>query len=260
MNIYSIWNKKQKDNLLLSPIYKLHYFQKRRNTFEDQTSAGSMSEHSFLNNKKIQTTNKSISLLNIPANLTNLISNNLEKKNFKSILKKDILKGNNTNSLPEISNIESNESIHLKTDKSRNNVFLKNLKLNNIRSETDIKQSNKIKPNKSYNNFRNKIQHLLKNHRINKVNKKNYLNYSPNLLISDNDLTRKRFFFGFMNQEKTNIKEENIKSEMNKNKSLEKNKKTIHYTTIKKKKYSPSKVNKNTKVIFTIDQLLKKNI
>ena len=258
MNIYNIWNKKQKDNLLLSPIYKLHYFQKRRNTFEDQTSAGSMSEHSFLNNKKIQTTNKSISLLNIPANLTNLISNNLEKKNFKSILKKDILKGNNTNSLPEISNIESNESIHLKTDKSRNNVFLKNLKLNNIRSETDIKQSNKIKPNKSYNNFRNKIQHLLKNHRINKVNKKNYLNFSPNLLISDNDLTRKRFFFGFMNQEKTNIKEENIKSEMNKNKSLEKNKKTIHYTTIKKKKYSPLKVNKNTKVIFTIDQLLKK--
>ena len=257
MNIYSQWNKTQKENLILSPIYKIPYLQKRRSTFEDQTSAGSMSEHSFLNNKKNQTTNKSISILNIPSNLTNLIPNKLEKKNFKSILKKDILKGNYTNSLPEISNIESNESIHLKTDKSRNKIFLKNLKLNNIRSETDIKQSSKIKPNKSLNIFRNKIQHLLKKHRINTINEKNH-NFSPNLLINDHDLTSKRFFFGFMNLEKFNIKDENVKNEKNNNRLLGKTKKTIHTISIKKKKYPPLKINKNTKVIFTIDQLLKK--
>ena len=210
MNIYSQWNKTQKENLILSPIYKIPYLQKRRSTFEDQTSAGSMSEHSFLNNKKNQTTNKSISILNIPSNLTNLIPNKLEKKNFKSILKKDILKGNYANSLPEISNIESNESIHLKTDKSRNKIFLKNLKLNNIRSETDIIQTNKIKSNKILNNFRNKIQHLLKKHTLNKPNKKIH-NFSPSLLINDYDITKKRFFFGFMNLEKLNIKDDNKK-------------------------------------------------
>ena len=255
MNIYSKWNKTQKDNLILSPIYKLHYFQKRKSTFEDQTSAGSMSEHSFLNSKKNQTTNKSLSLLNIPSNLTNLIPNKLEKKNCKNILKKDILKDNYTNSLPELSNIENNESINIKTDKSRNKIFLKNLKLNNIRSETDIIQTNKIKSNKILNNFRNKIQHLLKKHTLNKPNKKIH-NFSPNLLINDYDITKKRFFFGFMNLEKLNIKDDNKKNDNNK--SLVKNNKTINSNSIKKKKHSTLKLNKNTKIKYTIDQLLKK--
>jgi hypothetical protein len=61
-----------------------------------------------------------------------------------------------------------------------------------------------------------------------------------------------------MNLEKFNIKDENVKNEKNNNRLLGKTKKTIHTISIKKKKYPPLKINKNTKVIFTIDQLLKK--
>ena len=245
-------NAFKKENILISPIYKLNNILKRRkSTLEDQTSAGSLSEASVINNMKNNKPNKSISIVNSPLLLKNFSPNKIQIKNYlKNVVKNDILTGNNTNNYSrEISNFESHENFS--NLKSRNKIFLKNLKNHNIKS------TNNLKPINSLNNFEMKIQKILKKHKINPENKKQ--SFSPNLLIKSTDITKKRYYFGFMNSEKSSLIDENNEKNVDiKNKLLLSEKKHNISLSINKKKIPPIKLNKKRRIKYTIDQLLKK--
>ena len=236
------WSDKNNEKLLLSPIYKLNY-SKRKNTQEEQTSAtGSVSEHSLINNKK-HIMNKSLSFLNVPIAISNYLPNKIQE----NLKKKNLIHDNINNYYTENSNVKSSENlINFSNEKSRNNIFLQsNKNINNLKTTNNI-----ISINSSRKNFQNQIQKLLKKHKLN-IEQKKKLQF-PNLLIKDNDITKKKYYFGFIDK----IQDENLDNKdkkNNKNSILEK--KNVPFS---KKKIPSLKFNKKTKTKFTIDELLKK--
>ena len=231
-------NNLKKKNLLSSPIYNIDK-NKRKMTLDDQTSA--TSDHSLKNKKKIIKT-KSIASLTISSQRTNLLTKNNEGSK-SSILKFKSINVNETrNRFPQI---ESYQTIK-KSTKSRNiEVPMNSLK--------NIKSSDNIKINK-LNVFQNQIQKLLRRHKINPLkNSKNQI-FKSNLLIKDTDITRKRYYFGFMNKEKNNNNENNIIT--NKKESSE-NLTINTCSSFRKMKIQPL-LNKKGKIKFDIDKLLKK--
>ena len=231
-------NNLKKKNLLSSPIYNIDK-NKRKMTLDDQTSA--TSDHSLKNKKKIIKT-KSIASLTISSQRTNLLTKNNEGSK-SSILKFKSINVNETrNRFPQI---ESYQTIK-KSTKSRNiEVPMTSLK--------NIKSSDNIKINK-LNVFQNQIQKLLRRHKINPLNKSKNQILKSNLLIKDTDITRKRYYFGFMNKEKNNNNENNIIT--NKKESSE-NLTINTCSSFRKMKIQPL-LNKKGKIKFDIDKLLKK--
>ena len=196
-------NNLKNENLLSSPIYKIYNYN-RKNIPDDQTSA--TSDHSVINKKKILKTNKSIPLLKISSSLKVLFKNdnNINNKDFL-FKKKNNRKSRNF--LPDISVIESCENMKVNNDdikKSSN----KNLSITNFKNHINLKSTdniNKVKNNKIHN-LKEQIQNLLKRHKLNSEKK----NLKKDLLIKSTDITRKRYYFGFMNIENNNNK--NIKT------------------------------------------------
>ena len=235
---FSEMNNLKKKNLLSSPIYNIDK-NKRKMTLDDQTSA--TSDHSLKNKKKIMKT-KSIASLTISSQRTNLLTKNNEGSK-SSILKFKSINVNETrNRFPQI---ESYQTIK-KSTKSRNiEVPMTSLK--------NIKSSDNIKINK-LNVFQNQIQKLLRRHKINPLNKSKNQILKSNLLIKDTDITRKRYYFGFMNKEKNNNNENNIIT--NKKESSE-NLTINTCSSFRKMKIQPL-LNKKEKIKFDIDKLLKK--
>ena len=235
---FSEMNNLKKKNLLSSPIYNIDK-NKRKMTLDDQTSA--TSDHSLKNKKKIIKT-KSIASLTISSQRTNLLTKNNEGSK-SSILKFKSINVNETrNRFPQI---ESYQTIK-KSTKSRNiEVPMTSLK--------NIKSSDNIKINK-LNVFQNQIQKLLRRHKINPLNKSKNQILKSNLLIKDTDITRKRYYFGFMNKEKNNNNENNIIT--NKKESSE-NLTINTCSSFRKMKIQPL-LNKKGKIKFDIDKLLKK--
>ena len=196
-------NNLKNENLLSSPIYKIYNYN-RKNIPDDQTSA--TSDHSVINKKKILKTNKSIPLLKISSSLKVLFKNdnNINNKDFL-FKKKNNRKSRNF--LPDISVIESCENMKVNNDDIKKNSN-KNLSTTNFKSLINLKSTdniNKVKNNKIHN-LKEQIQNLLKRHKLNSDKK----NLKKDLLIKSTDITRKRYYFGFMNIENNNNK--NIKT------------------------------------------------
>ena len=195
-------NNLKNENLLSSPIYKIYNYN-RKNIPDDQTSA--TSDHSVINKKKILKTNKSIPLLKISSSLKVLFKN--DNNNNKDFLFKKKNNKKSRNFLPDISVIESCENMKVNNDdikKSSN----KNLSITNFKNHINLKSTdniNKVKNNKIHN-LKDQIQKLLKRHKLNSEKK----NLKKDLLIKSTDITRKRYYFGFMNIENNNNK--NIKT------------------------------------------------
>ena len=196
-------NNLKNENLLSSPIYKIYNYN-RKNIPDDQTSA--TSDHSVINKKKILKTNKSIPLLKISSSLKVLFKNDNNINNKDFLFKKKNNK-KSRNFLPDISVIESCENMKVNNDdikKSSN----KNLSIKNFKNHINLKSTdniNKVKNNKIHN-LKDQIQKLLKRHKLNSEKK----NLKKDLLIKSTDITRKRYYFGFMNIENNNNK--NIKT------------------------------------------------
>ena len=196
-------NNLKNENLLSSPIYKIYNYN-RKNIPDDQTSA--TSDHSVINKKKILKTNKSIPLLKISSSLKVLFKNDNNINNKDFLFKKKNNK-KSRNFLPDISVIESCENMKVNNDdikKSSN----KNLSITNFKNHINLKSTdniNKVKNNKIHN-LKDQIQKLLKRHKLNSEKK----NLKKDLLIKSTDITRKRYYFGFMNIENNNNK--NIKT------------------------------------------------
>ena len=231
-------NNSKKKNLLSSPIYNIDK-NKRKMTLDDQTSA--TSEHSLKNKKKIIKT-KSIASLTISSQRTNLLTKNNEGSK-SSILKLKSINVNETrNRFPQIESYKT-----IKESKKSRNIEVPMNSLKNIKSSDNI-QINKL------NAFQNQIQKLLRRHKINPLkNSKNQI-LKSNLLIKDTDITRKRYYFGFMNKENNNNNENNIIT--NKKESSE-NLTINSCSSFRKIKIQPL-LNKKGKIKFDIDKLLKK--
>ena len=195
-------NNLKNENLLSSPIYKIYNYN-RKNIPDDQTSA--TSDHSVINKKKILKTNKSIPLLKISSSLKVLFKN--DNNNNKDFLFKKKNNKKSRNFLPDISVIESCENMKVNNDNIKKNSN-KNLSTTNFKSLINLKSTdniNKVKNNKIHN-LKDQIQKLLKRHKLNSEKK----NLKKDLLIKSTDITRKRYYFGFMNIENNNNK--NIKT------------------------------------------------
>ena len=195
-------NNLKNENLLSSPIYKIYNYN-RKNIPDDQTSA--TSDHSVINKKKILKTNKSIPLLKISSSLKVLFKN--DNNNNKDFLFKKKNNKKSRNFLPDISVIESCENMKVNNDDIKKNSN-KNLSTTNFKSLINLKSTdniNKVKNNKIHN-LKDQIQKLLKRHKLNSEKK----NLKKDLLIKSTDITRKRYYFGFMNIENNNNK--NIKT------------------------------------------------
>ena len=196
-------NNLKNENLLSSPIYKIYNYN-RKNIPDDQTSA--TSDHSVINKKKILKTNKSIPLLKISSSLKVLFKNDNNINNKDFLFKKKTNK-KSRNFLPDISVIESCENMKVNNDNIKKNSN-KNLSTTNFKSLINLKSTdniNKVKNNKIHN-LKDQIQKLLKRHKLNSEKK----NLKKDLLIKSTDITRKRYYFGFMNIENNNNK--NIKT------------------------------------------------
>ena len=196
-------NNLKNENLLSSPIYKIYNYN-RKNIPDDQTSA--TSDHSVINKKKILKTNKSIPLLKISSSLKVLFKNDNNINNKDFLFKKKNNK-KSRNFLPDISVIESCENMKVNNDDIKKNSN-KNLSTTNFKSLINLKSTdniNKVKNNKIHN-LKDQIQKLLKRHKLNSDKK----NLKKDLLIKSTDITRKRYYFGFMNIENNNNK--NIKT------------------------------------------------
>ena len=192
-------NNLKNENLLSSPIYKIYNYN-RKNIPDDQTSA--TSDHSVINKKKILKTNKSIPLLKISSSLKVLFKNDNNINNKDFLFKKKNNK-KSRNFLPDISVIESCENMKVNNDdikKSSN----KNLSITNFKNHINLKSTDNI--NNKIHNLKDQIQKLLKRHKLNSEKK----NLKKDLLIKSTDITRKRYYFGFMNIENNNNK--NIKT------------------------------------------------
>ena len=197
-------NNLKNENILSSPIYKIYNYNKKIIP-DDQTSA--TSDHSVINKKKIIKPNKSIPLLKVPSSVKVLFKNDNNIDTKDSFFK---YKNNkkSRNFLPDISVIESsgNMKVNSEIKKSRNdNLSISNFKnLRNLKSKDYI---NKFKEDKIHN-LKNQIQKLLKRHKLNSENNNKKL--KTNLLIKHSDITRKRYYFGFINIEDNN--NQNIKT------------------------------------------------
>ena len=217
-----------KEKILSFPIYKLASF---KNKFiQDEIST---SEHSIIK-KKIIKPKKTI--LGFSSSLPNI-----KRKHYN--LEKSSLTQNNKNSrniLPEIKYIESNT-----TSESKNK---KKLSLINHQSSNNTIE----KENNKSNNLQFQIQKLLKKHKINPEKQKKKV-LMTNFLINENDITRKRYLFGF-------IDKENLINEINSNNKYIIEKKEDSYDKLNKNNLNnkPYLLSKNKKIKFDIDKLLKK--
>ena len=237
MNFQKKYDKKN-ENLLLAPIYKLNFVQ--RSSHESQTSAtGSGSENSLIKIKKNLKKNKTYSLLNFQTNQNIFSPHKFERKNLiniennnNNLFKKSLLNNNKDNY------IDSVDIMNFSNNKSRNNKVLNNIKPFNIKSTSDLIMNN------SSNNYQTQIQKILKKHKINLAKRKLEI---PNLLIKDSDITKKRYYFGFMSFENINQKDSS-------NKNILSEKKIISKSPNLKKKIIPLK--KKPKI--SIDELIKK--
>ena len=218
-----------KEKILSFPIYKLASF---KNKFiQDEIST---SEHSIIK-KKIIKPKKTI--LGFSSSLPNI-----KRKHYN--LEKSSLTQNNKNSrniLPEIKYIESNT-----TSESKNK---KKLSLINHQSSNNTIE----KENNKSNNLQFQIQKLLKKYKINPEKQKKKV-LMTNFLINENDITRKRYLFGF-------IDKENLINEINSNnKYIIEKKEEDSYDKLNKNNLNnkPYLLSKNKKIKFDIDKLLKK--
>ena len=175
MNYKSSQN--QNDILLSSPIYNLKYHI-RTHSQEEQTSAtGSISEYS-IKPKKIKKflKNRVIPSLNIPPNITTLVPNIQIKSRNRVISTPSFI-----DSLPNISQRSIDEK-----EKKKDNLFL---------TTYHIPKDKLIE---------NKIKKIFLKHNLFTNPKKNNP-ISPTLsLIKENDLTKKRYYFGFMTENTIN--------------------------------------------------------
>ena len=167
----------QNDILLSSPIYNLKYHI-RTHSQEEQTSAtGSISEYS-IKPKKIKKflKNRVIPSLNIPPNITTLVPNIQIKSRNRVISTPSFI-----DSLPNISQRSIDEK-----EKKKDNLFL---------TTYHIPKDKLIE---------NKIKKIFLKHNLFTNPKKNNP-ISPTLsLIKENDLTKKRYYFGFMTENTIN--------------------------------------------------------
>ena len=237
MNLQKNYTQKT-ENLLLAPIYKLNFGPK--SSQESQTSAtGSGSDHSLIKIQKNMKKNKTYSFLNFQTNKNILTTYKFEKNNLIYGI------NNNKNLIPNLlSNrkkdnyIDSVEIMNFTNNKSRNNKLLNNINTFNIRSTNDLRV------NSTLNNYQTQIQKILKKHKINLMKRKLEV---PNLLIKDTDITKKRYYFGFMSFENENKENSNNKNILNENQF-------ISNSPNLKKKILPLK--KKPKI--SIDELIKK--
>ena len=238
MNFQKMYDKKN-ENLLLTPIYKLNFGPK--SSQESQTSAtGSGSENSLIQIQKNLKKNKTYSILNFQKNKNILTNHNFGKNNLiNTVNNKNNLIQNSLSINNKDNYVESFEKMNIINNKSRNNKVLNNIKTFNIRSTNDLRV------NSTLNNYQTTIQKILKKHKISLTKRKLEI---PNLLIKDTDITKKRYYFGFMSFENEN------KKNSNNNKNILTEKQIISHTPNLKKKIIPLK--KKPKI--SIDELIKK--
>ena len=263
-------NSLKNEKLLSSPIYNIYNYN-RKIIPDDQTSA--TSDHSVINKKKILKPNKSIPLLKTSSSIKVLFKND-NNINTKDSFFKNKKNNKSRNFLPDISVIESIENMKVNSDFKKNRN--ENLSISNFKNLTYLKSKdniNKGKENK-IDNLKDQIQKILKRHKLKSIKNNNKLN--TNLLIKNTDITRKRYYFGFMNIEnnnnqniKTIIENNNksnlklkVKSDSNKF-NFEKNnsnKKLIMKTSysVPRMKIKPISDFKKKKIKFDIDKLLTK--
>ena len=237
MNFQKMHDKKN-ENLLLTPIYKLNFGPK--SSQESQTSAtGSGSENSLIQIQKNLKKNKTYSILNFQKNKNILTNHNFGKNNLiNTVNNKNNLIQNSLSINNKDNYVESFEKMNIINNKSRNNKVLNNIKTFNIRSTNDLRV------NSTLNNYQTTIQKILKKHKISLTKRKLEI---PNLLIKDTDITKKRYYFGFMSFENENKKNSNIKN-------IFAEKQIISHSPNLKKKILPLK--KKPKI--SIDELIKK--
>ena len=218
MNYKSSQN--QNDILLSSPIYNFKYH-KRTHSQEEQTSAtGSISENSIKPNKIKKLKNRVIPSLNIPQNITTLVPNVQIKSRNRVISTPSFI-----DSLPNISQRSTDEK-----EKKKDNLFL---------TTYHIPKDKLIE---------NKIKKIYLKHNLFTNPKKKNNPISPTLsLIKETDLTKKRYYFGFMS-------ETTINSNNNTNSLI----KTKRNTSIKSIRNNLSIISKTEGLKKRIDKILNK--
>ena len=233
------------EHLISSPIYKI--YNKRKMTQDDQTTVAS--EHSIRNKKKILP-NKSIPILKIQPSLNTLLSK-INENNSKS--KTNINTNANNDLLPGITSIDSYETIKFnEKNKSRNiQLSLNSFNSNNFKSTDNNCNKSKL------NIYQSQIQKLLKRHKINPEKDPKKLPLNTHFLIKDTDIVRKKYYFGFINNEKNNDTINNYNNNNQRNQVSFEKLIIKSSSSVPKMKIKPL-LNKKGKIKFDIDKLLKK--
>ena len=233
------------EHLISSPIYKI--YNKRKMTQDDQTTVAS--EHSIRNKKKILP-NKSIPILKIQPSLNSLLSK-INENNSKS--KTNINTNANNDLLPGITSIDSYETIKFnEKNKSRNiQLSLNSFNSNNFKSTDNNCNKSKL------NIYQSQIQKLLKRHKINPEKDPKKLPLNTHFLIKDTDIVRKKYYFGFINNEKNNDTINNYNNNNQRNQVSFEKLIIKSSSSVPKMKIKPL-LNKKGKIKFDIDKLLKK--
>ena len=233
------------EHLISSPIYKI--YNKRKMTQDDQTTVAS--EHSIRNKKKILP-NKSIPILKIQPSLNSLLSK-INENNSKS--KTNINTNANNDLLPGITSIDSYETIKFnEKNKSRNiQLSLNSFNSNNFKSTDNNYNKSKL------NIYQSQIQKLLKRHKINPEKDPKKLPLNTHFLIKDTDIVRKKYYFGFINNEKNNDTINNYNNNNQRNQVSFEKLIIKSSSSVPKMKIKPL-LNKKGKIKFDIDKLLKK--
>ena len=233
------------EHLISSPIYKI--YNKRKMTQDDQTTVAS--EHSIRNKKKILP-NKSIPILKIQPSLNTLLSK-INENNSKS--KTNINTNANNDLLPGITSIDSYETIKFnEKNKSRNiQLSLNSFNSNNFKSTDNNYNKSKL------NIYQSQIQKLLKRHKINPEKDPKKLPLNTHFLIKDTDIVRKKYYFGFINNEKNNDTINNYNNNNQRNQVSFEKLIIKSSSSVPKMKIKPL-LNKKGKIKFDIDKLLKK--
>ena len=232
MNYKSSQN--QNDILLSSPIYNLKYHIRTRSQEEQTSSTGSISEYS-IKQKKINKflKNRVIPSLNIPPNITTLVPKMQIKSRNRIISTPSYI-----DSLPNISQRSTDEK-----EKKKNNLFL---------TTYHIPKDKLIE---------NKIKKIFLKHNLFTNPKKNNP-ISPTLsLIKETDLTKKRYYFGFMSEKIFNNynNKTNSHNETKRNFSIKsvRNNLSIISKTEGLKKRIDKILNKPNKIIFLKNSKIK---
>ena len=233
------------EHLISSPIYKI--YNKRKMTQDDQTTVAS--EHSIRNKKKILP-NKSIPILKIQPSLNSLLSK-INENNSKS--KTNINTNANNDLLPGITSIDSYETIKFnEKNKSRNiQLSLNSFNSNNFKSTDNNYNKSEL------NIYQSQIQKLLKRHKINPEKDPKKLPLNTHFLIKDTDIVRKKYYFGFINNEKNNDTINNYNNNNQRNQVSFEKLIIKSSSSVPKMKIKPL-LNKKGKIKFDIDKLLKK--